>query len=64
MGRRVLAELTLELAPDAPLSRAHALGEEVRHRLYHRIDPLSEVIVHLDPAGDDTAHQAVSHHGR
>ena len=64
MGRRVLAELTLELPPDAPLSSAHALGEEVRHRLYHRIDPLNEVIVHLDPAGDDTAHAAVSHHGR
>jgi cation diffusion facilitator family transporter len=64
LGRRVLAELTLELAPDSPLSRAHALGEEVRHRLYHRIDPLAEVIVHLDPAGDDTAHQAVSHHRR
>jgi len=64
LGRRVLAELTLELAPDAPLSRAHALGEEVRHRLYHRIDPLAEVIVHLDPAGDATAHQAVSHHRR
>ena len=62
VGRRVLAELTLELAPDAPLSSAHALGEEVRHRLYHRIDPLAEVIVHLDPAGDDTAHAAVSHH--
>ena len=63
-GRRVLAELTVEVAPESSLASAHALGEEVRHRLYHRIDPLSEVIVHLDPAGDAAAHDAVSHHAR
>ena len=63
-GRRVLAEITLEVDPETPLSHAHALGEEVRHRLYHRIDPLTDVIVHLDPAGDAEAHDAVSHHRR
>ena len=63
-GRRVLAEITLEVAPETPLSRAHALGEEVRHRLYHHIDPLTDVIVHLDPAGHADAHDAVSHHRR
>jgi len=63
-GRRVLAELTLALAPEETLASAHALGEEVRHRLYHEIQPLAEVIVHLDPAGDDAAHDAVSHHVR
>lgn len=63
-GRRVLAEITLEVAPESTLERAHALGEEVRHRLYHRIDPLTDVIVHLDPAGHVEAHDAVSHHRR
>lgn len=62
MGRRVLAEVTLEVAPETTIALAHALGEEVRHRLYHRIDPLTDVIVHLDPAGDADAHDAVSHH--
>ncbi|HZB96988.1 MAG TPA: cation diffusion facilitator family transporter [Candidatus Sulfotelmatobacter sp.] len=62
-GRRVHAEVTLELPPQEPLARAHALGEEVRHRLYHRIESLESVIVHLDPAGDRNAHSAVSHHG-
>jgi cation diffusion facilitator family transporter len=62
VGRRVLAEVTLGLAQDSTLANAHALGEEVRHRLYHEIDPLNEVIVHLDPAGDPSAHEAVSHH--
>jgi cation diffusion facilitator family transporter len=62
IGRRVVAEVTLEVAPESSLARAHALGEEVRHRLYHRIEPLTDVIVHLDPAGDSAAHEAVSHH--
>jgi cation diffusion facilitator family transporter len=62
VGRRVLAEVTIEVTPESTLGNAHALGEEVRHRLYHEIDPLNEVIVHLDPAGDPSAHQAVSHH--
>jgi cation diffusion facilitator family transporter len=61
-GRRVLAELTLAVAPTETVSRAHALGEEVRHRLFHSVESLAEVIVHLDPAGDDAAHQATSHH--
>lgn len=61
-GRRVQAEMTLEVSPETSLRDAHALGEEVRHSLYHHIDTLAEVIVHLDPAGDPTAHEAVSHH--
>jgi cation diffusion facilitator family transporter len=62
-GRRVHAELTVELGPHETLAHAHAIGEEVRHRLYHHIEPLADVIVHLDPAGDDDAHLSVSHHG-
>jgi cation diffusion facilitator family transporter len=61
-GRRVRAELTLEVAPSDTVARAHALGEEVRHRLFHRVDSLADVIVHLDPAGDPAAHQQTSHH--
>jgi cation diffusion facilitator family transporter len=62
-GRRVRAEVTLAVAPTESVVQAHALGEEVRHRLFHRVDSLAEVIVHLDPAGDDSAHRATSHHG-
>ena len=61
-GRRVRAELTLAVAPSETVSRAHALGEEVRHRLFHQVESLAEVIVHLDPAGDEAAHQATRHH--
>jgi cation diffusion facilitator family transporter len=61
-GRQVRAELTLEVSPQDTVARAHALGEEVRHRLFHRVDSLADVIVHLDPAGDSAAHAATSHH--
>lgn len=61
-GRRVYAELTLELAPTETLGVAHTVGEEVRHRLYHRMESLADVIVHLDPAGMADAHGIVQHH--
>jgi cation diffusion facilitator family transporter len=61
-GRRVRAELTLEVSPTDTVARAHALGEEVRHRLFHRVESLADVIVHLDPAGDAAAHRETSHH--
>ena len=61
-GRRVRAEIVLQVPPDETVSQAHALGEQVRHQLFHRVEGLSEVVVHLDPAGDAEAHQAVRHH--
>jgi cation diffusion facilitator family transporter len=61
-GRRMRAELFLAVAPEETVSRAHALGEQVRHQLFHRVEGLSEVVVHLDPAGDAEAHRAVRHH--
>jgi cation diffusion facilitator family transporter len=61
-GRRMRAELVLAVSPDETVSRAHALGEQVRHELFHRVDGLADVVVHLDPAGDEEAHRAVRHH--
>ena len=61
-GRQVRAELVLAVDPAETVSRAHALGEEVRHRLFHQVEALGEVIVHLDPAGEAAAHSAAAHH--
>ena len=61
-GRRLQAELVLAVAPAETVSRAHALGEEVRHALYHRIEGLAAVVVHLDPAGEEHAHLVTEHH--
>jgi divalent metal cation (Fe/Co/Zn/Cd) transporter len=44
------------------VASAHVLGEEVRHRLFHQVESLADVIVHLDPAGDEAPHHATEHH--
>jgi len=61
-GRRLRAEMVLTVDPGETVSRAHALGEAVRHALMHRVDGLVDVVVHLDPAGEDSAHALASHH--
>jgi divalent metal cation (Fe/Co/Zn/Cd) transporter len=61
-GRRLRAELTLAVPPSETVASAHVLGEEVRHRLFHQVESLADVIVHLDPAGDEAPHHATEHH--
>ena len=61
-GRRVQVELALELPRGDTLERAHAVGEEVRHQLFHEIETLEEAIIHFDPAGDSAAHASTEHH--
>jgi cation diffusion facilitator family transporter len=61
-GRRLRAELVLTVPPTETVSRAHALGEQVRHGLYHRFESLADVVVHLDPAGEVDAHHITEHH--
>src|SRR6266540_2307669 len=65
--RDVLARLLDRVDPDVPLGEAHALGERVRHRIFHSQPGVAEVDVHLDPAGTDehashaeTLHQQVT----
>jgi len=50
----------MEIPAEESLSRAHALGEEVRHRLYHQIEPLADVVIHLDPAPIEPAENPAS----
>jgi len=61
-GRRLRAELVLTVPPSETVSRAHALGERVRHDLFHRVESLVDVVVHLDPAGEADAHRITEHH--
>lgn len=61
-GRALLVQLHAEVDGDLSLRRAHAIAEEVRHAVLHTDDRVAAVDVHLDPAGDDTAHQATAHH--
>lgn len=60
-GRRLWVELTLRVDPSETVGRAHALGEEARHLLHHRLESLAGVSVHLDP-DDGEAHALMEHH--
>lgn len=61
-GRRLRAELVLAVPASETVGRAHALGEAVRHALFHRVAALADVVVHLDPAEDQHAHDVTAHH--
>ena len=63
VGHSLHISLNIEVDPHLTLERAHDIAEEVRHRLFHRIEGVSEVLIHTDPSshhGD--FHQLVAHH--
>lgn len=62
LGHKLYTELTLEVDGNLTTSASHALGEEVRHRLYHYFPRLGEAIIHVDPHDDATGHQITAHH--
>ncbi len=55
LGHRMEAELAIVVDADLPTQSSHAIGEAVRHALFHAEPMLSAVSVHIDPCG---------HHGR
>lgn len=64
MGNRLHAEVHIVVDPDLPTTASHAITEEVRHRLFHEVARLAEVVVHVEPgsAAGDTYHQETTHH--
>ena len=63
MGNRLHAEVHIVVDPDLSTTASHAITEEVRHRLFHEVARLAEVVVHVEPgAAIDTHHQETSHH--
>src|SRR5712691_487105 len=64
VGHTLHIAMNVEVDPELTLVKAHTIAEEVRHRLVHDIEGVSEVIVHTDPAtqsGEDH-HQLMAHH--
>ena len=55
LGHRLEAELAIVVDADLPTQSSHAIGEAVRHALFHAEPMLAAVSVHIDPC---------SHHGR
>lgn len=63
MGNRLHAEVHIVVDPDLSTTASHAITEEVRHRLFHEVARLAEVVVHVEPgAASDTHHQETNHH--
>jgi len=63
VGHTLHVVMNIEVDAELTLSKAHAIAEEVRHRLFHDVKGISEVVVHTDPSsasGDH--HQEMAHH--
>ncbi|MGC8460321.1 MAG: cation diffusion facilitator family transporter [Candidatus Dormibacteria bacterium] len=62
IGRRLYAELSIEVDGNMTVQEAHAIGEDVRYHLHYAIEPLADIVLHFDPAHDPHAHEVPSHH--
>jgi len=49
IGHKLFAELSVEVDGSLSTSASHAIGEDVRHDLFHRLPRLADIIVHIDP---------------
>jgi divalent metal cation (Fe/Co/Zn/Cd) transporter len=63
LGHRLHAELNIAVDPQMTVAQAHAVAAEVRHRLLHRLDYLSLVVIHVDPAdrSGESYHRIAEH---
>jgi cation diffusion facilitator family transporter len=58
IGHRLHAEAEITVDGDLPLSVAHGIAEDARHRLLHDVPRLTSAIIHADPCG----HDGIDHH--
>lgn len=62
IGHRMHAEVVIAVDPELTTAEGHQIAEAVRHELFHEIPQLSEVVVHVEPAGVEEAHHETVHH--
>jgi cation diffusion facilitator family transporter len=63
VGHTLHVAMNIEVDGALTLVEAHGIAEEVRHRLFHSIEGVSEVIIHTDPHSHDTDyHRLMAHH--
>ncbi|HEU5015690.1 MAG TPA: cation diffusion facilitator family transporter [Roseiflexaceae bacterium] len=64
MGHKLLAELHIGVDGVISTVDSHAIAEDVRHQLLHKLPALSDVIVHADPwdSGEAKYHTVTAHH--
>ena len=66
IGHRLHAEAEVTVDGDLPLTAAHRITENARHRLLHDVPRLTSAIIHADPCGHDGVdhHAELDHHDR
>ena len=66
IGHRLHAEAEITVDGDLPVSTAHRICEDARHRLLHDVPRLTSAIIHADPCGHDGVdhHADLDHHDR
>jgi cation diffusion facilitator family transporter len=65
IGHKLFAELSVEVDGQLTVREGHDIGEEVRHKLWHKFPRLGDVILHVDPTFHDhegEPHKLNAHH--
>jgi len=64
VGHTLHIAMNIEVDAELTLRKAHEIAEEVRHRLFHNLEGVSEVIIHTDPHNHDgkDPHELTAHH--
>jgi cation diffusion facilitator family transporter len=57
MGKALLVEVHVLVGSQVTVSEGHMIGDRVRARLLRACDYISEVLVHIDPEDDESAHR-------
>ncbi len=63
LGHRLHAEVNLSVGPGLSVREGHDVAREVRHRLLHRLEYLSNATIHVDPDGASSEeHHRIGEH--
>lgn len=62
VGHTLQVAMNIEVDAEMTLLKAHEIAEEVRHRLFHGINGLSEAIIHTDPISEGQNHHGLTEH--
>jgi cation diffusion facilitator family transporter len=61
-GHLLLITLCILVDPDITMAVGHAIAHDVESDLLDEFPNAGEAVIHVDPAGDDEAHNVATHH--
>lgn len=61
-GHRMLITLVAAVDPDLTVRDGHHIAQTITHELIHAFPFAVEALVHVDPGGEDDAHDVTAHH--